>query len=254
MRSIMGKFSRTKKPIGEPFVGGGSGKLGVKERVALDQLKNGDMPHAEAKRLLKSMNPNTQMSSLLEFARLLAAVVKVYPERVDSKFDKTTMRASLVHAASIDRFGWYMNNAKYRSSLHPSVEAYMAVGTTRNEQMHAKLNAAYRGTVKISRRTLAAETNAWIVAEAALFARALATQTTRRVSRADLLRTTFSKVQVFNMFGWKEFSAKHAAEWVASDTHANQGQKRRKGPSDEQADIYDAIRKKTVTRKRARVL
>jgi len=108
MRNIMRKFSMTsKEDMGESFIGGLSNRLTQQENDAVNHIKNGDIPMAKAKAILQGMNPNVPMQSLEEFATLLAAVVRVYPERVDTTFDKTTMRASLVHAASRSRFGWY---------------------------------------------------------------------------------------------------------------------------------------------------
>ena len=49
----------------------------------------------------------------------------------------------------------------------------MVVGATRDEQLHAKLNYSYKGIVKISQHALAAEVNAWIVAESAIFAKGI---------------------------------------------------------------------------------
>ena len=45
-----------------------------------------------------------------------------------------------------------MNNSRYRKSIPVKIEAFMAASTTRNEQMHHVLNAAYRTTVNVSNR------------------------------------------------------------------------------------------------------
>ena len=46
-----------------------------------------------------------------------------------------------LNASSAVRFEWYMNECRYRSTLSPDDEKWLAVGTTRNEQIHARLNA-----------------------------------------------------------------------------------------------------------------
>eukprot|EP00972_Heterocapsa_arctica_P063845 9419738-Heterocapsa_arctica.AAC.1 len=65
---------------------------------------------------------------------------------MDTKHDKTTLRKSLVNAATVERFQWYMNNIRYRSNLPKALEGYMAAGTTCNEQFHARLNAHFHTT------------------------------------------------------------------------------------------------------------
>jgi len=254
MRSIMRKFSIAGKKSSEsPYVGQTSARLSSDEQNAVNQIKAGDMPMKTAKGMLTSMDPNTPMVSLKEFALLLAAVVKVYPERMDSKFDKTTLRASLVNAASHERFGWYLNNVQYRSSLSKGLEEYLGVGTTRNEQLHAKLNSSFRNTVRISKRALAAEAGCWLTAEMALFARALSKKTTRRMSRADMLPLVFSKMKVFTPALWQDF-IQHAPEaWVPEKTKTTSSERKRKGPSLEQEQVYAAIRAKTADRKRRRI-
>jgi hypothetical protein len=46
-----------------------------------------------------------------------------------------------LNASSAVRFEWYMNECRCRSTLSADDEKWLAVGTTRNEQIHARLNA-----------------------------------------------------------------------------------------------------------------
>ena len=66
----------------------------------MNNIKNGDMPLKVAKKVLRGMDPNTAMKSREEFTQLLAAVAKVYPQHLDSKKGKTTLRKVLVAACA----------------------------------------------------------------------------------------------------------------------------------------------------------
>ena len=143
-----------------------------------------------------------------------------------------------------------MNNVKYRSSLSPQFESWMAVGTTRNEQMHARLNAAYHTTISMSKRILDAELNTWVTAEHIVFLRALPGKLTRRVPRVDLMPFAVSSIQAFNEASWKRFARAAHLEGANKTVGVKRKSQHRVGPSGEQADIYDMIRSKLVKRSR----
>ena len=87
--------------------------------------------------------------------------VVVYPERLGDKYDKTTLRRKFVHAASRAQFEWCMNSARFMSTLPKTLESFLAVGTKRNENLHARLNAQYRQIEWIPKRCLSAEIETW---------------------------------------------------------------------------------------------
>ena len=151
-RSIMGKLNvACDRPAGQPlYAGAPAGEEDGAVDVMINYIESGDMDLQEAKVILKEMHPNTVMESRLEFARLVAAMVTMYPERMDMRHDKSTLRRKLLYACTHERFEWYMNPARYRSSLPVKLESFMAVGTTRNENLHARLNAQYRQVVLVS--------------------------------------------------------------------------------------------------------
>lgn len=80
MRSIMGKLSATsKKPMCGADTGNKRQPATLEESEAVGHTKNGVLFMAHAKLFLKGLNPNIPMHSCAEFALLLAAVVRVYP-------------------------------------------------------------------------------------------------------------------------------------------------------------------------------
>ena len=197
------------------------------------------------------MDPNVAMHSLVELARLIAAVVVVYPEHMDTTHDKTTLRRILLHACTPDRFQWYLNNVRYRSSLPWHLERFMAVGMTRNEQFHARRNAHYRTTVSISKRILTAEVNTWLAAEMAIFLRALTAKLSRRVHRVDMLPFVASTTTICSHTDWLKFVSTARDPWQL--TARTSRRVRRKGPSIDQEQVYKVIRGKTVKRVRSNV-
>ena len=190
------------------------------------------------------------MTSLHEFRRLLAAVVVVYPERMDTKHDKSTLRQILLAACEPHRFQWYMNNIKFRSELPANVEVWVGTGTTRNEQMHARLNSHYHSTVSVSKRMLTAELNTWLAAEMGVFLKAARKKLSRRVHRVDMKTFVTSSTTLFNRTTWGTFRSISQKEWVSSGSQAKREDIKRKGPSLEQCVIYDTIRGKVVKRVR----
>lgn len=129
----------------------------------------------------------------------------------------------------------------------------MAAGTTRNEQIHSRLNAHYRATIAISKRTLAAELKTWLACEQAVWLRAFGSRFTRRVSRANILPQVAASTTIFRQREWQAHLGEAKTEWACHPQgKASRGQKRR-GPSHDQSAVYDAIRAKTVKRPRSSV-
>jgi hypothetical protein len=256
MRTIMGKFHipDPENPNPVPFSGGRLAKWDTDESAMVQLIKDGAMPLEEAEQTLKDMDPNSAMKTLAEFARLIAAVVATYSQRLDIRNDKTTLRKVLLNACSPDRFQWYLNNVRYRTTLPPAQESYLAAGTTRNEQLHARLNAHYHTTCRISKRALDAELDTWLSAEMSVWTRAYGGRLTKRVTRVDMLPFITSTTTIFTQQRWKDFLAATPRMWVSERKEdAVRKSAKRKGPTDLQEAIYRSIVDKTVKRPRSSV-
>ena len=129
----------------------------------------------------------------------------------------------------------------------------MAVGTTRNEQAHHVLNSHFHGTVCVSKRTLAAEMRTWLCTEQAVFKRVLQSKRTRKVSRADMVALVSASTTVFTDKAWQSQLATPQAEWVGDTNDLRRKRQPRRGPTEEQAEVYDAIRSKLVKRLRSSI-
>ena len=249
MRAIMDKFNVPCKSVGEElYTGKKLPGLTDDERKAVDLIWSGAMPKKEATRILKAMDPNAPMSSLKEFATLLAATVKVFPERMDTKLDKTTLRGKLAYACTPSRFQWYMNNSRHRKSIPAKIEEFMAAGTTRNEQFHRVLNAAYRTTILVSRQVLDAQLATWLTSQMAIFLVALKDKLSKGKKAVDIKPFVTSSTCLMTTKEWQLFLAKGQRMWEAGEVDDRQRRVKRKGPSTEQDDIAVAIQNKKVKR------
>ncbi len=255
LRSIMGKFSIPDPARrAEPFYEGGV--LDDRDRYRRQlyrQIEMGSVSKRAASKTLRDMNPNEPMESLTQFMELIAALVAMYPEKMDLRHDKTTMRKSLLATCSPSRFEWLLNGLRYRSRIPAREEKWLAVGTTRNEQMHHVLNAHFRTIVCVSKRTMAAELRTWLCTEQLVFTRAFESKATRKVSRADMVALVSASTTLFTNRVWQTYLTKPQEKWIGNTNTQKRKRRPRRGPTTEQADVYNAIRRNTVKRARGNV-
>lgn len=256
LRSIMGKFAFPEKSRAtEPFY---TGKelltQSTEESKYRSQILTGVMPRKEAKRILKSMDPNIAMKSREEFAKLLAALVVIYPQKLDIKRRaKTTLRNTLIAICQPQRAEWYMNNMRFRSRLTPTENNFLGTGTCRNEQVHSTLNTSYAQTVRISKRMLNAQLQMWIGAEMVVFLRAMESSATVSVRRSDLRQIVLDGIELFTTSLWKTHVASKTAAWVSGLKTQKNARRHRRGVPNDQEEVYNTIRAKILPVKRGSV-
>lgn len=255
LRSIMGKFNAPglRGTPRLPYRGAACMRPDAEAEAERQRLAEEDMTLEEAVCVLAEMDPNTPMVSRREFARLLTAVTIAYPERMDDKVEKTTLRAKLFHACSYAQFQWFMNGLHFRATLDRAIEGYLGVGTTRNEQFHHRLNSHYRSTIFVSRRMLAAQLNTWLTTEMAVFERAVVSNPTRIIRRADAMCLVTSSAVIFGARQWDEHLREKTVAWVSTPLVEQRRAAKRPTQTALQAGIYDAIRSRTVKRRRLTV-
>ena len=254
MRSVMGKFDvplvkRAREPL---FSGGRLAELTEAQEAIRQHIQLGSMPHAEAKRILKTMDPNTAFPSLTSFMRTIAAVVRLYPDKLDVRHNNTTLRAILCHAASPRQFEWYVNNVRFRSRLPAELARHMASGTTRNEQKHAVLNSHFRQVRLVSDRVMKAELRGFHAAELSKSVTVQGGGLSRKLRGGDMLPVVAAGAALFDDRAWRRFmqvaSSTPLADTVAPG--AMERRRRRRGPSREQEEIYVAIQARATKRHR----
>ena len=112
------------------------------------------MTAKRAKALLTSVNPEINFHSREEFAELLAAVCKEYPEIAKKKNTSgKTVRSILICAAQQSHFEWLCNWSRY-AQTNQNMAVPIAVGTTGNEAFHNQLRNMMSSVIQIHQTTL----------------------------------------------------------------------------------------------------
>ena len=104
------------------------------------------------------------------------------------------------------------------------------------------LNSNFRQVVRVDKRTLAAELNAWATCERMLTTRALSTRTTKRVLHCDFKAGATSSFELFNQTSWQAHIAREPTTFSGDVSAAPEERRRRRGPSKEQEEILQAVR------------
>ena len=87
------------------------------EKASVELVKSGNMTEKKAKGILEVMDPRTPWDNRLDYLKVLAAVVVMYPHNMDVAADgNTTIRDLFVAACDPRRWEWYMNGARFRSA------------------------------------------------------------------------------------------------------------------------------------------
>jgi hypothetical protein len=253
-RTIMGKFSipdATRKS--ERFYTGSPIQPTQKEKDLMSYITGQPMRKPDAKRILLKMNPKVAVKSREEFVELVAAVVSIYTDKLDVKTNSTTLRNILTAACQPPRIEWYLNNVRFRSRLSSDANEWLGTGTTRNENLHALLNAQYSNIVSISKQMLIAELQTWLTGEMVVFVQTFKNHTTVGVKRADRRAIILAKVDVFTDGVWKQHVASKCPVWTKSECRGARVNRKSTKKLSVQEEIYQKIQSKAVKGKRKRV-
>ena len=102
----------------------------------------------------------------------------------------------------------------------------------------------------ISKRCLSAEIETWLTTEMAVCARAMRSKLTKKINRADILGYVLKSLHAFTKAKFRSFIQAEEVAWEFGALPMKR-KAERKGPKQEQYDVYDSIRAKTVKRRRS---
>ena len=91
-------------------------------------------------------------SGLAEWIPALAAVATSYPEEMKNKHSRKgkSKLLLLMAAATFQRYQWYLNNARLRSTVACQQAALLGTGTCGNEVLHAEVRGVFRQAFHVS--------------------------------------------------------------------------------------------------------
>ena len=98
----------------------------------------------------------------------------------------------------------------------------------------------------ISKRMLAVQLLVWSVADMAVFLRVCPGKLSRKMGRASLLNMVGRTIVVFSPAQWERFLSSQVMPWVSA---SKPEKKHRRGPSDLQNEVYNAIAVQIVKKK-----
>ena len=157
LRRLVSKFN-VELPEGlpdhlyEPFKGDVQHVMDEREVYLNDHLRMTSLPREEMKQAIADMKSSKAWVDLASWIRALAAVATSFPHELvnkNSRKGKSRLRI-LMAAATFQRFQWYLNNARIRTTLSVRESALMAAGTCGNEALHAELRGVFRQVYNVS--------------------------------------------------------------------------------------------------------
>ena len=138
----------------EPFRGERNRQFTRDEAFFYDHLCRASLPWEHTGAAVTSMKGAEVWSILAEWIRALAAVATLYPEQM--KKQAFPGRGSpgcgcwLMAAATFQRYQWYLNHARLRSTVACQQAALLGTRTRGKEALHAELGGVFRQAYNVS--------------------------------------------------------------------------------------------------------
>ena len=192
------------------------------------------------------------MRSRVEFIELIAAFVVMFPDDLNRKVGKTTVRGLLVAACQTDRVEWYLNNVRIRCRLSEADDEMLGAGTTHNEARHTFLNRCYRRTTQATSRVLEARVQMWLLSDMKTKLTAIASNTTRRFPRSTIASWASRGSVFWGAASWSEFLQTPSASLPSVPIAPRTVSRKRPGASAEQLEIWEGTHAKATHGKKPR--
>ena len=138
---------------GNSFEANGTGSSRV---TIYDRLCRASLPQEHTDAAVTSTKSAEVWSGLAEWIWALSAVATLYTEEMKHKHSgKGKSRLQfLMAAATFQRYRWYWNNARLRSTVACQQAALLGTGTCGNEAVHAELRGVFRQAYHVSVPTI----------------------------------------------------------------------------------------------------
>ena len=164
-----------------------------KELYFYKHLCEYSLPREELDLAIADMKSARAWTDLASWIRSLAALATMFPDEVANKNTrkgKSRLRI-LMAAATPDRFEWYMNNARIRTTLSARESTLMGSGTCGNEALHAELRGVFRQVYNVSLPTFRVKLDLFHLAKLVSFDAARRIPMLRQMSQGRVRGTVF---------------------------------------------------------------
>ena len=114
-----------------------------------DCLLEPDMSENAARAVLETLDPDTPWPTEVDFLQALVAHFSFFREELRKvTFTGASLHRLIVNAASLAKFRWLLNDARYRHSINRQELVLLpSRRTTSNESLHHEVNVWFRETV-----------------------------------------------------------------------------------------------------------
>ena len=133
----------------EPFRGERNLQFTGDEVFVYDRLSRASLPREHMDAAVTSMKSAEVWSGLAEWVWALLVVATLYPEEMKNKHSrkgKSRLRLWMA-AATFQRYQWYLNSARLRSTVACQQAALLGTGTCGDEALHAVLRRCFQAGV-----------------------------------------------------------------------------------------------------------
>ena len=136
----------------EPFRGERNRQFTSVKEFFHDRLYRASLSREQIDATVTSMKSAEVWSGLAKWIWALAAVATLYSEEMKNKHSKKgkSRLRLLVAAATFQRYQWYLNNARLRSTVACQQAALLGTETCGDEAVHAELRGVFRQAYKVS--------------------------------------------------------------------------------------------------------
>ena len=172
LRACLNKFNNVSPrassvAFGLMFAGRAASPLTSQEASARQQILDGSMPQARAKRVLDAMPNVSAWATRLQFIEALAAISALHRPEVMRKSEKKgkAVYHHLYVATSAENIEWLFNNHRARAGLEDSTAVLLPSGTTSNEAFHAELRGFFKQIQRQHKSTLKLKLSVLLVAK-----------------------------------------------------------------------------------------
>ena len=193
-----------------------SGVIRPLSRIELEyrrHLKASSLPSQDVDKACRIVDDKGTWECFADWCMVLAAISTLYPVDMNKRTKKQQrpLRSILMAAASVERFGWYMNNSVLRRGMSPRHVALLGSGTCGNEALHMELRSAMRQLYDVHLPTLQTKLKLFVLAKQVAFDSASRLPLLRQMRQGEILARVLGR-QLIDQDAWAAYCASNTID------------------------------------------